>query len=201
MLLAVEVQAARATGRPASRPEPRRTSTPVPPAGWRSGNAPECAITNVNVGGAGTRSKPAAAAAPSDAYTGLASLTARAKSITGAASTRRAPAGPTRSTRRRRARSFHTTRSDDALAGLDPGAHAARPAARGEYVASPNDELVELRALQEEVQVVLPREADAAVHLERRAMTRFDASEHHVFAVDAAIDASGSPAPMHHAAQ
>src|SRR5439155_25789107 len=32
-------------------------------------------------------------------------------------------------------------------------------------------------------------------------MTRFDASEHHVFAVDAATWASGSAAPMHHAAQ
>ena len=62
-------------------------------------------------------------------------------------------------------------------------------------------ELVELRALHEEVQVVLPREADAAVHLERGAITRFDASEHQIFAVDAATDASGSPAPMHHAAQ
>ena len=33
------------------------------------------------------------------------------------------------------------------------------------------------------------------------AMTRFDASEHQIFAVDAAIDASASSAPMHHAAQ
>ncbi len=33
------------------------------------------------------------------------------------------------------------------------------------------------------------------------AITRFDASEHQILAVDAATDASGSPAPMHHAAQ
>ena len=33
------------------------------------------------------------------------------------------------------------------------------------------------------------------------AMTRFDASEHQIFAVEAAMAASASPAPMHHAAQ
>ena len=57
-------------------------------------------------------------------------------------------------------------RSDDALAGLDRGRSSAVRRSRW-YDASPNVELVELRALQEEVQVVLPREADAAVHLER----------------------------------
>ena len=56
-------------------------------------------------------------------------------------------------------------------------------------------ELVELGPLQEEVQVVLPREADAAVHLERRRHHPLDASEHQIFAVDAATDASGSSAP------
>jgi hypothetical protein len=32
-------------------------------------------------------------------------------------------------------------------------------------------------------------------------VTRFAASEHHVFAVDAATEASGCPADRHHAAQ
>ena len=56
---------------------------------------------------------------------------------------------------------------DHALAGLDASAAAARRGGRGGTTRR-RAQLVELRALQEEVEVVLPREADAAVHLERR---------------------------------
>ena len=63
-------------------------------------------------------------------------------------------------------------------------------------------EAVELGPLQVEVHVVLPREADAAVHLQAPTPSPgWAASEHHTLAVDAATDASGSSAAMHQAAQ
>src|SRR4051812_46278392 len=100
-----------------------------------SANAPESDITNVNVGGTDTRSKPAAWAATSDRYTGLSSFTARANVATGARSTRTRTAGPHSFHSTSAGGSFHTTGTaptgasalDNTLARLHP-----RPEQRGQ---------------------------------------------------------------------
>src|SRR5665213_3188742 len=101
----------------------------------------------------------------------LVSLTARANTATGAASTRTRTDGP---------HSFHSMSAggsfqaivleaslDDTLTCFHPGPQQRRePLTMHRRVAE--RELIELRPLQEEVQIVFPGETDAAVHLERR---------------------------------
>ena len=193
--------------RPPARTSPRHRRRspayiePGPPSGCRSGNAPESVITNVNVGGTGMLAKPARRARR--AATGRSGWSRRPPGRTaspGPARPGRAPPDPTRSTRHRRAvRSTLSTRRSR----RPRPAGAAAPVRRARWNdASPNESWSSCAALHEEVQVVLPREADAAVHLQRR--------RHHALRRVGAPRLRGrrrdrrrrrSPAPMHHAAQ